>query len=212
MNILAIGAHPDDIELGCAGTLLKYVRGGHNVYYLIMSEGSCGGDAQERVREQEAAAARLGVRKVFWGKCVDTQFQVSREMVTYIEQVCSDVKPDEVYVNYANDSHQDHRALAKAVISATRYIPRVLWYEDYTSQDFNPEIFVDIADVIDEKVEVLLMHASQISRMRKAHPGEFNIPESVHAVAHFRGFQGKVRYAEGFKALRYLKFIDKAAV
>ncbi|MBF0330318.1 MAG: PIG-L family deacetylase [Candidatus Omnitrophica bacterium] len=202
MNILAIGAHPDDIELGCAGTMLKYVRRGHKVFYLIMSEGSQGGDAALRVKEQEDAARRAGVTRVFWGDCVDTQFHVTREMVTLIENICQEVKPDEVYVNYPQDSHQDHRALGKAVMSATRHIPRVLYYEDYTSQDFNPEIFVDISDVIEDKIEVIKLHCSQVSR---SYPGGLDMLESVRAVAHFRGFQGKVRYAEGFRPLRYLK-------
>jgi LmbE family N-acetylglucosaminyl deacetylase len=205
MNILAIGAHPDDIELGCAGTMLRYVGIGHNVYYLIMSEGAEGGDPRERVREQEEAAHRAGVKRVFWGKCEDTRFTLTREMVALIESVCSEVKPDEVYVNYSEDSHQDHRELAKAVISATRYIPRVLFYEDYTSLNFNPEIFVDIADVLDAKIEVIKIHGSQVERH---HPKGLDMLESIRAVAHFRGFQGKVRYAEGFKPLRYLKIID----
>ncbi len=204
MNILAIGAHPDDIELGCAGTMLKYVRGGHKVFYLIMSEGGQGGDAALRRQEQEDAARRVGVSRVFWGNCVDTQFHVTREMVALIEGVCAQVKPDEVYVNFPQDSHQDHRALGKAVISATRYIPRVLFYEDYTSLDFNPEIFVDIADAIDDKIEVVRLHRSQVSRHL---PAGLDMLESVRAVAHFRGFQGKVRYAEGFRPLRYLKVL-----
>jgi LmbE family N-acetylglucosaminyl deacetylase len=208
MNILAIGAHPDDIELGCAGTLLCHVRAGHQVFYLIMSEGSQGGDAALRVAEQEEAARRLGVKRIFWGGCTDTEFSVDREMVALIEGVCAEVKPDEVYVNYGNDSHQDHRALAKAAISATRYSPRVLFYEDYTSQDFNPEIFVDIGDVLEEKIAVIKCHSSQISRASAVRSG-LDMLESVRAVAHFRGFQGKVRYAEGFKPLRYLKVIDR---
>ncbi|MBF0619124.1 MAG: PIG-L family deacetylase [Candidatus Omnitrophica bacterium] len=207
MNILAIGAHPDDIELGCAGTMLRYVSRGHAVYYLIMSDGSQGGSPSVRREEQEAAAARVGVKHVFWGDCVDTRFTVNREMVSLIETVCSEVKPDEVYVNYAEDSHQDHRALTRAVISATRYIPRVLFYEDYTSIGFNPEIFVDISEVIEQKIDVVKCHRSQVSRQQAAALAPLDMLESIHAVAHFRGFQGKVRYAEGFKPLRYLKII-----
>ncbi len=204
MNILAIGAHPDDIELGCAGTMLRYVRAGHKVYYLIMSDGARGGASGTRKAEQEAAASRIGVTKLFWGNAVDTKFTVDSGMVSFIERVCSEVKPDEVFVNYTEDSHQDHRALAKCVVSAVRYVPRVLFYEDYTSLDFNPEIFVDIADVIEEKVEVVKCHRSQVDRQ---HPSQLDMIESIKAVAHFRGFQGKVKYAEGFKPLRYLKFI-----
>jgi LmbE family N-acetylglucosaminyl deacetylase len=204
MNILAIGAHPDDIELGCAGTLMRYVKLGHSVYYLIMSEGGQGGDPKMRVAEQEASAQRIGVKRVFWGDCIDTRFVVNREMVALIETVCEEIKPDEVYVNYSEDSHQDHRALAQAVTSATRYVPRVLFYEDYTSIDFNPEVFVDITSVIDEKIEAISCHRSQIERH---HPRALDMLESIRAVAHFRGFQGKVHYAEGFKPLRYLKII-----
>jgi LmbE family N-acetylglucosaminyl deacetylase len=205
MNILAIGAHPDDIELGCAGTLLRYARLGHSVFYLIMSEGAQGGDASVRVAEQEAAARRVGVKRVFWGNCRDTEFFVSRDVVSFVEGVCAVVQPDEVYVNFPEDSHQDHRALAKAVISATRNIARVLFYEDYTSLDFNPEIFVDIGTVILDKIEVVKEHRSQVERH---HPGNLDMIESIRAVANFRGFQGKVQYAEGFKPLRYLKLID----
>lgn len=205
MNILAIGAHPDDIELGCAGTLLRYVAAGHSVYYLIMSEGAQGGDPSVRVAEQEAAARRVGAKRVFWGPCKDTEFFVNRDMVSFIEGVCAIVQPDEVYVNFSEDSHQDHRALARAVISATRHIPRVLFYEDYTSLDFNPEIYVDIGTVILEKIEAVKEHRSQVERHQ---PGGLDMIESIRAVASFRGFQGKVQYAEGFKPLRYLKLID----
>lgn len=204
MNILAIGAHPDDIELGCAGTLLRYVKSGHRVFYLIMSDGAKGGESGTRKAEQEAAAAGLGVTKLFWGNATDTRFAVDSEMVSFIEQLCDQVHPDEVYVNFPDDSHQDHRALAKCVIAATRYVPRVLFYEDYTSLDFNPEIFVDITDVLDQKMEVIRCHRSQVERQR---PSRLDMLESVKAMAHFRGFQGKIRYAEGFKPLRYLKMI-----
>ncbi len=204
MNILAIGAHPDDIELGCAGTLLRYARAGHNVFYLIMSDGGQGGDSSVRKAEQESAAQKLGVKRLFWGNATDTRFTVDSETIAFIETICRAVSPDEVYVNHVNDSHQDHRALAKCVISATRYVPRVLYYEDYTSIDFNPEIFVDITGVIEDKIEVISCHRSQIDRQ---HPSRFDMLESVKAVAHFRGFQGKVRYAEGFKPVRYLKLI-----
>jgi LmbE family N-acetylglucosaminyl deacetylase len=205
MNILAIGAHPDDIELGCAGTMLRYARAGHGVFYLIMSDGARGGEVSIRRAEQESAAAKVGVKRLYWGHASDTRFSVDSEMVAFIESVCAEVNPDEVYVNHGDDSHQDHRALAKCVIAATRYVPRVLFYEDYTSINFQPEIFVDISLVIEDKIAVIGCHRSQVDRQ---HPHRFDMLESVKAVAHFRGFQGKVPYAEGFRPLRYLKLID----
>jgi len=201
-NILAIGAHPDDIELGCAGTLIKYAKAGCNVYLCVMSRGTEAGDPVIRRNEQEDAAKRLGAKELIWGDLEDTKFEVNKEAVAFIEDVVSKVRPYEIYVNYSDDSHQDHRALAQNVISATRYNKRVLFYEDYTSHDFNPDMFVDIEDVLEDKVRVMEAFHSQVSRNFPSGP---KMIENVYAVASFRGFQAKIKYAEGFKAVRYLK-------
>jgi len=201
-NILAFGAHPDDIELGCAGTLLKCVKAGCNVYLCVMSDGTEAGDPVIRRDEQEDAAKRLGAKELIWGNLVDTKFEVNKETVRFIEDIVEKVRPYEIYVNYSDDSHQDHRALAQNVISATRYNKRVLFYEDYTSHNFIPDIFVDIEDVLDEKISVMKAFQSQVSRNFPSGP---KMLENVGAVANFRGFQAKVKYAEGFKAIRYLK-------
>lgn len=202
MNILAIGAHPDDIEIGCAGTLLKYAQAGHQVYLLVMTPGGEAGNPDTRRQEQEAAAQLMGAREVFWGGLEDTRIQPCKETISLIEAVIQRIHPDEIYVNYPDDSHQDHRNLAQCVISATRYIKRVLFYQDYTAQNFEPDIFVDIKEVLEDKINVLSCHHSQVSR---DYPTELNMVESVRAIAHYWGFHGKVEYAEGFKALRYLK-------
>lgn len=204
MNILAIGAHPDDIELGCAGTLIRSIRAGHQVYLLIMSDGRGSGDPKMRKAEQEESARMLKVKEVFWGNCVDTQITVNQDLVQQIEAVITRVKPDEIYVNFSEDSHQDHRAVAQALVSAARNIPRVLFYEDYTSLNFEPDIYVDITNVLEEKIRVIKSHQTQTAKRKSA---GLDILESVRAIAHFRGFQGKTQYAEGFKALRYLKVI-----
>lgn len=204
MNILAIGAHPDDIEYGCYGTLLKYVEKGHNVYLLVLSEGEEGGKAAVRRREQEEAAKFLHVRKLFWGGLKDTEIPTNKKTILTIEKVIKEVNPDEVYVNYFDDTHQDHRTLAHCGISATRYIKKVLLFEDYTTCNFEPDIFVDIEDVLEKKIKSLKIHHSQIT---KSYPTNLDIIESARAIANFRGFQGKVKYAEGFKSLRFLKDI-----
>jgi LmbE family N-acetylglucosaminyl deacetylase len=201
-NILAFGAHPDDIELGCAGTLLKYVKAGHNVYLCVLSEGQEAGDPIQRKKEQEEAAKRLGARELIWGGWTDTRFEVSKDSVKFVESVVAKVKPYEIYVNFSEDTHQDHRALAQAVMSATRYNKRVLFYEDYTSLNFQPDIFVDIEDVIEEKLHVISAFSSQVSRNFPSGP---KMLDGTKAVASFRGFQARIHLAEAFKAVRYLK-------
>ncbi|MFH1406438.1 MAG: PIG-L deacetylase family protein [Candidatus Omnitrophota bacterium] len=205
MNILARGAHPDDIEYGCGGTLIKYSRKGADVYMAILTEGGVGGDARVRKEEQEKSAKALNVKKVFWGGFEDTKLPANEDkIIKFIDGLIQSVKPDEIYINYWDDSHQDHRTLAQCGIAAVRYAKRVLFYEDYTSMNFEPDIFVDIEGVLSEKAALLKSHLSQVSR---DYPTKLDILESVRAVANFRGFQGKVKYAEGFKALRFLKEI-----
>lgn len=201
-NILAFGAHPDDIELGCGGTLLKHVKAGHNVYVCVLSHGEAAGDPVIRVKEQEEAARRLGAKELIWGNWIDTKFEVCKKSIDFIESIVAKIKPYEIYVNCIEDTHQDHRALAQCVYSATRYNKRVLIYEDYTSTNFQPSIFVDIEDVLEEKMHVLKAFESQVSRNFPSGP---KLIEGIKAIANFRGFQAKIHYAEGFQAVRYLK-------
>lgn len=205
MNILAIGAHPDDIEFGCGGTLIKYARAGHNVYLLVLTDGSFGGEAKMRVNEQENAAKFIGAKELFWGNFPDTELNDSRELILKIDEIHKKIKADMVFLNYPEDVHQDHRAAAQAGVSATRYIKEVLFYEVPTTQHFEPDIFVDIQEVLDKKLDLLRIHNSQIDRTRVEN---LNILESAQSCANFRGYQGRVKYAEGFKALRVLKKVE----
>ena len=202
MNILALGAHPDDIEYGCGGTFLKFARRGENIYFMVLTKGEFGGDSEVRVKEQEEAKKLLGVKKIFWGGYVDTELPNERIIITRIDEVIEEVKPDEVYVNYIDDIHQDHRTLAECTLAATRYVKRVFFYEDYTSNNFEPDVFVDIEDVLEEKQKLIQVYSSQVS---KVYPTKLDMVESVKAAANFRGFQGKIKYAEGFKAFRFLR-------
>lgn len=204
MNILAIGAHPDDIEYGCGGLLLKYSKKKHNIFILVLTKGGMGGDTEIRVKEQQQVAELLNVKKIFWGPFFDTKLPRGMETIEFIESVIREVNPDEVYVNYKDDTHQDHKVLANCVLAATRYVKNVIFYEDYTSVDFVPDIFVDIEDVIEEKINLLKLFESQIS---KPHPGNLDFLESVKAIANYRGFQSRVKYAEGYKSFRIMKEI-----
>lgn len=205
MNILAIGAHPDDIEFGCGGTLLKYgYQEGNNVYLLILTDGSFGGDPDVRRGEQKVSADFMKAKELFWGGFRDTELPSSRELIIKIEETVNRVKPDTVFLNYFEDVHQDHRVASEAGISATRYVKEVLFYEVPTTQRFEPEIFVDIAGVLDKKLQLLRLHSSQVHKTRV---DNLTIVESVQSCANFRGYQGRVKYAEGFKALRILRAV-----
>ncbi|MFH2137130.1 MAG: PIG-L family deacetylase [Candidatus Omnitrophota bacterium] len=204
MNILAVGCHPDDIEFGCGGTLIKHAEKNDDIYLLVLTDGAVGGDPQVRRQEQSESAKMLGVKKVFWGGFEDTNLPGDRPLISAIEEVVKEVNPDIVFCNYFHDVHQDHRAAAKACLSATRYIKEVLYYEVPTTQHFEPEIFVDIGRVLVKKWDLLKAHGSQVDRTRVEN---LSILESINACATFRGYQGRVKFAEGFKAVRILRDI-----
>lgn len=169
---------------------------------MVLTRGEFGGDPKIRQKEQEEAIKRLAVKKVFWGGYVDTELPSERIIITQIDKIIEQVNPEEVYVNYIEDIHQDHRLLAECALAATRYVRKVLFYEDYTSINFEPDMFVDIEDVLEEKQRLIQVYASQV---KKTYPTRLDMVESVKATANFRGFQGKVKYAEGFKAFRFLR-------
>lgn len=205
MNILAVGPHPDDIEFGCGGTLLKYNRANHNVFLLVLTDGSFGADPAMRIEEQKKSADLMGVKELFLGGFKDTELEDNRELILKIEEAVDKTSPDIVLVNYWDDVHQDHRAAAQAGLSATRYTREVLFYEVPTTRNFEPNVFVDIQDVMSDKLELLQTHASQVDRTKV---NNLTILESVQSCANFRGYQGRVKYAEGFKALRMLRNIS----
>lgn len=199
MRILAIGAHPDDVEFGCGGTLIKYARQGHDVSLLVMTDGGGGGVGRIRRQEQQAAGDILGVSRLYWGEYPDTAIPLDRESIQRVERVILDVRPDFIFVHSQDDTHQDHRHLSVATITATRYTRNVLFYEGPTTQNFSPNVFVDIDGVLQDKIAALQAHGSQVT---KTNIEGMNILDIVHSSAHFRGIQGRVRNAEAFVPLR----------
>jgi len=198
-NILAIGAHPDDIEFGCGGTLIKYSRKGHRIFLLVMTGGGLGGSTAVRMQEQEDSKEILGAEKIYWGGYEDTQLITDIELIGQIELAIAEVKPDFIFCNFPDDTHQDHRHLAQAIMSATRYIRNVLFFEGPTTQNFNPQVYVDISATLNLKIAALEAHRSQVM---KTNIEDLSIVEVARSSANFRGIQGRVKYAESFQALR----------
>jgi LmbE family N-acetylglucosaminyl deacetylase len=201
MNVLAIGAHPDDIEFGCAGMLTKYADRGHTVYLFVASRGDRGGDAAVREREQEEAARLIGAKQVFWGGYPDTEIPLNRELIGRIETVLREVEPRMIFVNFPEDTHQDHRHLAQCTVSATRYVPNFLFYEVPSTQNFAPNCYTDVEAVLDRKLAALAAHHSQVS---KTNIEDLTILTLAASTANFRGIQARVKYAEGFQSVRLL--------
>ncbi|MFH1380160.1 MAG: PIG-L deacetylase family protein [bacterium] len=205
MEILVIGPHPDDLEYGCGGTLIKLARKGHKINLLVVTGGEMGGDLNIRKVEQETVAAYLKA-DLYWGTFIDTEIPLNKSLIDSIEKFILQIKPDITFVPCFNDTHQDHRKVSQATTTATRYLKNVLYFEVPTTTEFTPTIFQDVGDVIEDKLKLLGMHASQTNRTNVS---GMNIMDYAKATATFRGFQNRCRYAEGFIPLRMsLKMVE----
>lgn len=201
VNVLAIGAHPDDIEFGCGGMLAKYADRGDAVSLFIASDGALGGDPRVRRNEQEDAAGVIGAKQVFWGGYEDTELPLNRDLISRIEAVIHEVQPQMIFVNFPEDTHQDHRHLAQATVSATRYVPNFLFYEVPSTLNFNPNCYTDVEKVLGRKLDALAAHHSQVT---KTNIEDLTILELAKSCANFRGIQARVKYAEAFQSVRLL--------
>src|SRR5439155_6145866 len=109
----------------------------------------------------------LGVRRVHWGGYHDTLLPSVRHLIDCFERVLGLVRPDFIFVNNPDDTHQDHRQVARAAVSATRYARNVLFYEGPTTVNFTPTVFIDIADEIERKLQALQRHRSQVQALQR---------------------------------------------
>lgn len=152
-SVLAVGAHPDDIELGCGGALAKHVAAGDRVTMLVVTRGEEGpGDSQERVREQLRAVEVLGVHELLWGQGFgDCRVSLQEfELVHLIEDAIEKSSATIVYTHTANDSHQDHRVVSRCTLGAARWVSSIMTYGGPSAIGFNPTAFVDISDSLDK--------------------------------------------------------------
>lgn len=168
--VLAVGAHPDDVELGVGATLAAHRAAGDSIVILTLSRGGRGGDMDSRQDESMAAAEMLGAR-LFLEDLHDTQIARSDDVLMIIERVVNEVKPSTVYTHTSHDRHQDHRAVHEATMVATRSTPVVACYQSPSSTiDFRPNRFVAVDGYTDTKLRLLECYGSQTGIRRYLEP------------------------------------------
>lgn len=219
MNVLAVGAHPDDLELLCGGTLARYAAAGHRVVMCHATTGNRGSYvydstklAQVRGREARTAADLLGAEARTLG-LADAEVnsrdpQQRRAMIDLVREV----RPDVVLTHDPDDYMGDHNEVSRLVFECTFHASLPLLETDHPAHDtvpslyymdtlaglgFLPAEYVDISDVIDTKRAALRAHASQLEWLRD-HDG-VDFVEFMESADRYRGFQSGVRFAEGFR-------------
>ena len=170
---LIIGAHPDDPETGCGGTMLVLKQAGYEVVSVYMTKGEAGipGKTHEessaiRVAEATKASEMLGARPIFMTQ-IDGSTEINKERYVEMRELIAAEKPDVVFTHWPIDSHADHRVCSSLVYDAWRrlgYNFELYYFEVMSgmqSQLFQPTDYVNISSVANQKREACNCHASQ---------------------------------------------------
>jgi LmbE family N-acetylglucosaminyl deacetylase len=191
-TVLALGAHTDDLELGCGATLAKLSTSGVAVHAVVFSNGEQGGSS-DRTTETRRALEALGVTSVTQHDFADTRLHESlNDLIACTEDHVRAFGPDRVYTMFHLDRHQDHRTVHEASVVACRKVPQILGYETPSSYpNFMPTVFEPIDDFMDAKIEALRLHVSQGERL-------YMQQEKIRSAAHFRGVQVDLGQTESF--------------
>jgi len=198
-TILVFGAHPDDIEIGMAGTICRLTACGNQVYSVIASIPE---DRERRIAEAREAARIMGIKDVIMLPVKPSQLGYNRKSIGAIDAIIREIQPHSVFTHWVEDSHQDHVNVTRCIIAATRKNNfNVYMYEQtlpggITPAGFRAQLLIDVSKFIDQKMESIQAHTSQLQRN-----GAW-WSEGVRGRAMYRGYQIHTQFAEAFEIIK----------
>lgn len=211
-NILAVGAHGDDVEIGCGGTLALHNKNA-NVYILIMTspfysdyKGKCLRKEEEGKVEEINGANILGAKHINLG-FPTKNVPYSQESVEKINEVIDKYNIDTIYTHWLHDTHQDHLRTTQSVLSAGRHVQNILMYEpEYPAGrsfiGFRNQYYVDITSTMETKIQSIEQHKSQVDKY-----GGKKFIEAITARCQHRGYEIGKEYSECFEIIRLSQII-----
>jgi bacillithiol biosynthesis deacetylase BshB1 len=229
VDLLAIAAHRDDVELTCGGTLARAVRAGHRVGILDLTQGEMGtrGDAATRAAEAERAAQTLGVALRLNAKMPDAHLTNDEASRTQVVEMIRRAKPRVVILPYSVGRHPDHRIAAELgrdacyLAGLAKYAPgkggeahrpyKLLYALAYREDPVKPTFVVDISDVFEVKMEAIRCYASQFTGAKAAgeiHPTGQDLYELIRVQSAHYGSLIRRRYGEPFYTAETLEVDD----
>ncbi len=205
-RVLAIGAHFDDVELGCGGALLAWRERGDAIALFVATSSGYRDPAGNSIRTNDearsegvAAAALLGA-ELFEGGLPTFEVMSDERLHAPLIAALAQYQPDVVLTHWVGDPHHDHRQVALATLHGARRIPRLLAYRsnwEPAAQSFDPRFFVDIEATLERKLELVRMHASEFGRTGGRWEAQ------VRASAGEAGARAGCTAAEAFEVIRW---------
>jgi LmbE family N-acetylglucosaminyl deacetylase/CheY-like chemotaxis protein len=195
-SVLAVGAHPDDVEIGAAGALLLHRAAGDTVTILTLCRGARGGRQDTRAEEAQRAADIIGAT-LYLDDLPDTKISEGDPTIGVIAGLVEQVQPNVIYTHSLHDVHQDHRNTHRAAMVAVRGIGRVYcWQSPSATVDFRPSRFVAIDEQVERKLAAIGQFGSQVEIRT------YLAPDLISATARYWSRFGDGRYAEAFEVIR----------
>jgi len=208
LNILAIGAHYDDIELGCGGTLAAHANAGDKVISLVLTKSGFDDYQENRVRDSKTAAEEaktaaeiLGISVLRCAELETLDLHLDRTLIEIILRVVEEKKIDIIYTHWIHDAHPDHYITAQATLAASRHVPRLLMYRSNyypSTAPFNGTFFKNITATIDQKVQAIRAYKSEYDRAGCKWLDHLTKQNEIDGQA------VGVKYAECFEIVKYL--------
>ena len=209
MKILAVGAHLDDIEIACGGTLAKAIEAGHDVKVIIMSKSGYTNEEGKLQRSDEIAIAEgtnalhiLGIYDIEILDFPTKDIFFQSDVVNAIDVIMSFYNPDIIFTHHPFDTHQAHVGVSNATIAAARRKNTIFFYEPITPSGrsyvaFRSQLYVDIESTLEKKIASLREHKSEYNKF-----GAEDWIEGVRYRCGFRGYEIGKKFAEAFEVLR----------
>lgn len=197
--IIVFGAHPDDIEIGMAGTICRLAACGHDIYSCIAAIPD---EHPRRMDEARDAARIMGIRDVITLPIPLEDFGYNRGTIGAIDGLIQKLRPHSVFTHWIEDSHQDHVNVTRCIIAATRKNNfNVYMYEQtipggITPAGFRAQYLIDVSPFIEQKMAAINAHASQMKRN-----GDW-WSQGIRGRAMYRGYQIHAQYAEAFEIVK----------
>ena len=212
IKILAVGAHPDDIELGCGGFIAKCIAHGHEVHYVALSpcKRNTGLDHAPKTLVNEAlqATSTLGIKEenVTFYDFENTMLPMhAHEVRNALEEKRARIKPTLILCPSTTDPHQDHATAGMETLRTFRSGEFVFAYEllRHGSYLFDPNLFVDISKYMETKIKALMCYKSQIGKRSYFSPETFKALASTRAAQAGYGYDpATYSYAEAFTIMK----------
>ncbi len=210
MNVLAIGANPDDVEIGTAGTLARHVKEGDNVYILHMINTGYDDPISKQIRrtDEQARESARNAAKIIGAEMImldfkDRKIPFNEKSVISVEKIIRKNAIDVVYTHWDGDSHQDHINTHKTVMAAARYVDNIYLFEQVPLPranvvSYEPKYYVNITNFLQTKIDSLKNYETEIRKYN-------HLLESVEALARYRGAQCGIKYAEAFEVVKQVR-------